>query len=463
MRRGACDCVADGSVRACSDPVGRQPHPYREPRGRQRGHLSPPRRRRRRAVASAGVSSTAPPSPRPRPMGGRQVYVVGGGNSAGQAARAPVASYAEHVTILVRRADLRRDMSEYLIADSSRSRRNVEIVYNVTVVGGGGRRFAEPRSRSRTWTPATHRGRAGRGPVRAHRVAVLIPVGSIRWPVGRLRLRRGHGADVDRTALLGMAAQRAPLLLETSVPGVFAVGDACATGQSSGWATAVGDGAAVLVEVMHGYLGGGTRPGPDRRCDDADDAHAQDARAGSGRGALRSSLLMRRLLYVAAALVFLAGIPLFVFPERTDRLLRVDGRFARMTAVFLGSSVLVGLGLELASAARSASLAHGHDCRSRRLRVHVAHLRHLARASPQAARPPLRPLRALRARRARPARRARAAGRARLGTCHRVHVVGGVHRRPDHHGRRLGRAAPSVDRGAAAEPVAHRLSGHRSP
>jgi hypothetical protein len=64
---------------------------------------------------------------------------------------------------------------------------------------------------------------------------------------------------------------------------------------------------------------------------------------------------MRRLLYVAAALVFLAGIPLFVFPERTNRYFAwtVD---SRMTAVFLGAAYWSAIALEL-GAARAADWA----------------------------------------------------------------------------------------------------------
>jgi hypothetical protein len=63
--------------------------------------------------------------------------------------------------------------------------------------------------------------------------------------------------------------------------------------------------------------------------------------------------LMRRLLYVAAALVLLAGIPLFVFPQQTDRYFAwtVD---ARMTAVFLGAAYWSAIGLEV-GAARAAT------------------------------------------------------------------------------------------------------------
>jgi hypothetical protein len=62
--------------------------------------------------------------------------------------------------------------------------------------------------------------------------------------------------------------------------------------------------------------------------------------------------LLRRLLYVAAALVFLAGIPLYVFAGDTDRSFAwtID---SRMTAVFLGAAYWSALGLEI-SAARAA-------------------------------------------------------------------------------------------------------------
>jgi hypothetical protein len=59
--------------------------------------------------------------------------------------------------------------------------------------------------------------------------------------------------------------------------------------------------------------------------------------------------VMRRLLYVAAALVFLAGIPLFVFPERTDRYFAWTVN-SRMTSVFLGAAYWSAIGLELAAA-----------------------------------------------------------------------------------------------------------------
>jgi hypothetical protein len=76
-------------------------------------------------------------------------------------------------------------------------------------------------------------------------------------------------------------------------------------------------------------------------------ADAMPARAPNVPAALVP--VMRRLLYVAAALVFLAGVPLFVFPQHTDRYFAwtVD---SRMTAVFLGAAYWSAIGLELAAA-----------------------------------------------------------------------------------------------------------------
>ena len=59
-------------------------------------------------------------------MTGRPVHVVGGGNSAGQAAL-HLAKYAAHVSLLVRGPDVAASMSEYLV-EQMRATRNVDIV-----------------------------------------------------------------------------------------------------------------------------------------------------------------------------------------------------------------------------------------------------------------------------------------------------------------------------------------------
>ena len=67
---------------------------------------------------------------------GKDVYVVGGGNSAGQAAL-HLARYARRVTLLVRGSTLDAGMSHYLVG-TVESAPNIEVRTRTTVVGGGG-------------------------------------------------------------------------------------------------------------------------------------------------------------------------------------------------------------------------------------------------------------------------------------------------------------------------------------
>ena len=178
-------------------------------------------------------------------MAGQPVFVVGGGNSAGQAAL-HLAKYARHVTLLVRGPGLAASMSEYLI-DQMRNTRNVSIVHRAAVVGGAsvdgcldsleiehlddGRREVLPAA------------------------GLFVLIGSTphtawlddivdRDPGGYILT----GNDVDPVAFGG----RMPLPLETSVPGVFAIGDT-RHGSVKRVATAVGDGA-TAIQGLHGYL-----------------------------------------------------------------------------------------------------------------------------------------------------------------------------------------------------------------
>ena len=91
---------------------------------------------------SGAASTTAPPSRRRRPWSGQEVFVVGGGNSAGQAAL-HLANYARQVTLLVRGPSLAASMSDYLIAQLEATR-NVAIRYRV----GGARRSSRPTAAS---------------------------------------------------------------------------------------------------------------------------------------------------------------------------------------------------------------------------------------------------------------------------------------------------------------------------
>jgi thioredoxin reductase (NADPH) len=164
-------------------------------------------------------------------MTGEQVCVVGGGNSAGQAAL-HLARYAKHVTLLVRGPSLAASMSEYLIAQ-------LEATRNVTI-------------RYRT---AVHGGRAADGCLVA--VSVGPPGGEAVEELEATGLFVLIGS-VPRTSWLPDEVQRdeAGFVrtegLATSLPGVFAIGDVRA-GSVKRVATAVGDGAAVIA-LIHGYL-----------------------------------------------------------------------------------------------------------------------------------------------------------------------------------------------------------------
>jgi thioredoxin reductase (NADPH) len=180
-------------------------------------------------------------------MAGEQVFVVGGGNSAGQAVL-HLSKFASHVTLLVRGPDLGAGMSDYLI-EQLHATRNVDIVLNATVVGG--------RSLDDSLT-AIEIEHANTGTTEVVPAAgVFVFIGSnphTGWLEGTVQLDEAGfvlvGADVDRAGLAD--PERTPLPLETSVPGVFAIGDA-RRGSIKRVATAVGDGAAV-VEVVHGFL-----------------------------------------------------------------------------------------------------------------------------------------------------------------------------------------------------------------
>ena len=71
-----------------------------------------------------------------RAMAGRDVFVIGAGNSAGQAA-IHLAKYAASVTMVVRGPGLRASMSEYLVAEISKTA-NIDVRPATEVVDGGG-------------------------------------------------------------------------------------------------------------------------------------------------------------------------------------------------------------------------------------------------------------------------------------------------------------------------------------
>ena len=185
-----------------------------------------------------------------RAMEGQEVFVVGAGNSAGQAAL-HLAKHAASVTLLVRGPDLAKSMSEYLIQEIEQAP-NVAVRLGTQVVGGlGGHRLEGLVLR--------HRDTGTIEEVPA--AALFVMIGGeprTEWLAGVERDDRGYiltGHDLlgpDGTPA-GWPLQRPPLLLETSIPGVFAAGDVRHRSVKR-VASAVGEGA-VAVQLVHQYLG----------------------------------------------------------------------------------------------------------------------------------------------------------------------------------------------------------------
>lgn len=193
------------------------------------------------ALNGAGVYYGGPASEAPA-MAGEDVYVVGGANSAGQAAL-HLARYAGRVTLVVRAQSLGAGMSRYLVREIE-AVPNIEVRLATEVVGGGGDGWLE------------HLVVRGAGSeeqtVRADGLFVMIGAQPhTDWlPPDVARDARGFvrtGASLreDRTWPL----DRDPLRFETSMPGVFAAGDVRSRSVKR-VASAVGEGS-IAIQLVH--------------------------------------------------------------------------------------------------------------------------------------------------------------------------------------------------------------------
>jgi thioredoxin reductase (NADPH) len=183
-------------------------------------------------------------------MKGQEVYVVGGGNSAGQAAR-HLSKHARHVTLLARGESLASSMSQYLIKELEAAE-NIQVRVNTQVVNGGGKGRLEHLVLEDCATKRTEMVPAA---------ALFVLIGArphTRWlPEEVMRDERGYvitGNDLLRDGSLpeGWPLERPPMLLETSVPGVFAAGDV-RCGSVKRVASAVGEGS-IAIQMVHKYL-----------------------------------------------------------------------------------------------------------------------------------------------------------------------------------------------------------------
>jgi thioredoxin reductase (NADPH) len=181
---------------------------------------------------------------------GEIIYVVGGANSAGQAAM-NFAKYAERVVILVRGSSLSSTMSQYLI-DQVKEMTNIEIWAHGSVVEAHGETHLEEISILCSDTNKLERVPAA---------AMFIFIGALpqtEWLANVVeRDERGFiltGPDLIREGQhpKGWALERDPFLLETNIPGLFAVGDV-RHGSVKRVASGVGEGS-VAVQFIHQYL-----------------------------------------------------------------------------------------------------------------------------------------------------------------------------------------------------------------
>ncbi len=185
-------------------------------------------------------------------MAGRDVFVVGAGNSAGQTAL-HLARHARLVTMVVRGQNLQRSMSEYLIREI-RATPNVVVRLSTEVTDG----YGEGQLDS-----LTLRDKIAGTSTRVPASALFVLIGGearTRWLPSAVQLSDGYvltGRDVAGDAEGGKRwpLERPPLPLETSVPGVFAIGDARFRSIKR-VASAVGDGATV-VRLVQEYLTSG--------------------------------------------------------------------------------------------------------------------------------------------------------------------------------------------------------------
>lgn len=181
---------------------------------------------------------------------GEDVYIVGGANSAGQAAMY-FSKYARKITMLVRGDSLAKSMSQYLI-DQISATDNIAVQVHSSVVEAKGETSLEAITIANTITgeketvPAT---------------SLFIFIGALPrtdWLDGVVeRDKQGFimsGADLmrDHRRPRGWAVDRDPFLLETSVPGIFVAGDV-RYGSVKRVASGVGEGS-IAIQFVHQYL-----------------------------------------------------------------------------------------------------------------------------------------------------------------------------------------------------------------
>jgi thioredoxin reductase (NADPH) len=196
------------------------------------------------ALTGAGVFYGGTASEASR-MAGRDVFVIGGANSAGQAAL-HLARYAARVTMLVRADSLAAGMSSYLVRQVEATPK-IDVRVGTEVVDGGGAGRLE------------HLVLRDRGSGREETVSadgLFLMIGArphTEWLPPEITRDEGGfvvtGPDLDHGS---WPLERRPFALETSIPGVFAAGDV-RSGSVKRVASAVGEGS-VAIQMLHQYF-----------------------------------------------------------------------------------------------------------------------------------------------------------------------------------------------------------------
>jgi len=178
------------------------------------------------------------------------VHIVGGANSAGQAAMF-FSKYAKRVVMLVRGPSLSATMSQYLI-DQIAQTPNIQLEFNT--------QLTEVHGEDRLQEISLHCGQSGETN-RIPATALFIFIGAepkTEWLNGSVE-RDPKGFILTGTDLMrdgkppkSWTADRDPYLLETSIPGVFAAGDV-RCGSAKRVASGVGEGS-VAIQFVHSYL-----------------------------------------------------------------------------------------------------------------------------------------------------------------------------------------------------------------
>jgi thioredoxin reductase (NADPH) len=179
---------------------------------------------------------------------GKDIFLVGGGNSAGQAAMF-FSNYARSVTILVRASSLSASMSHYLI-DQLQTKRNISLETRTIVIEVAGDGHVEEVVTQNIDSGVTTT-RAADGVfvfIGADATTAWLPAEIERDARGYLRT----GRDIANWTL-----ERSPFPLETNIPGIFAVGDVRSDSVKR-VASGVGEGS-MVVSFIHQFLASETK------------------------------------------------------------------------------------------------------------------------------------------------------------------------------------------------------------